>query len=192
MGNPYLVIDFGKLCLAEQLLVSRDFYYFGFLLMKNTEWKYWVEFFFLHAFSEDVFHTIFDSVLLKDSAQISRYFISFTLSNAAQQMIASLEHLALSYFGFVFWSPSHESAFNYFWPEICTARVCLAPRSVTSVIKKKRRDSRQVRKLNNYISSIWCWKLLFHGLFYSRSTLERVRSFLKKILQTINLAQGVH
>ena len=59
--------------------------------MKNTEWKYWVEFFFLHAFSDDVFHTIFDSVLLKDSVQISRYFISFTLSNAAQQMIASLE-----------------------------------------------------------------------------------------------------
>ena len=58
--------------------------------------------FFLHVLSDDVFHTIFDSVLLKDSVQISRYFISFTLSHAAQQMIASLEHLALSYFGFVF------------------------------------------------------------------------------------------
>ena len=53
--------------------------------MKNTEWKYWVEIFFLHLFSDDVFHTIFDSVLLKDSVQISWYFISFTLSNAAQQ-----------------------------------------------------------------------------------------------------------
>ena len=61
----------------------------------------------------------------------------FTLSHAAQQTITSLERLALSYFAFVFWSPSYESAFNYFWREICTARVCLAPRSVSSVIKIK-------------------------------------------------------
>ena len=66
---------------------------------------------------------------------------------------------------------------------MCTARVCLAPRSVTSIITKEKRK-RQVRKLNNYISNIWCYS----GLFYSRSTLERVSSFLKKILQTINLA----
>ena len=77
-----------SLAFAEQLLVSRDFYYFGFLLMKNTR--------------DDVFHISFDNVLLKDSVQISRYFINFTLSHATQQTIASLEHLALSYFAFVF------------------------------------------------------------------------------------------
>ena len=48
-------------------------------------------------FSDDVFHIIFDHVLQKDSVQISRYFINFTLSNAAQQTITSLYHLALSY-----------------------------------------------------------------------------------------------
>ena len=122
---------------------------------KNIEWKL----FFSHMFSDNVFHIIFDNVLLKDSVRIFWYFINFTLSHAAQQTIASLGHLVLSYFAFVFWSPSHESAFNYFWREICTARVCLAPRSVTSVITKKGTDSRQVRKLNNYISSIWCLKL---------------------------------
>ena len=46
--------------------------------------------FFAHVFSDDVFHIIFDNVLQKDSVQISRYFISFTLSHAAQQTIASL------------------------------------------------------------------------------------------------------
>ena len=46
--------------------------------------------FFSHVLSDDVFHIIFDNVLQKDSVQISRYFISFTLSHAAQQMIASL------------------------------------------------------------------------------------------------------
>ena len=45
----------------------------------------------MHEFSNDVFHVIFDNMLLKDSVQISRYLISFTLY-AAQQTIASLEH----------------------------------------------------------------------------------------------------
>ena len=60
--------------------------------MKNTEKKYRAgKLFFSHVFSDDVFHIIFDNVLLKDSVQISVvYFISFTLSHAAQQMIASL------------------------------------------------------------------------------------------------------
>ena len=35
--------------------------------------------FFLHMFSDDVFHIIFDNVSLKDSVQISRYFINFAL-----------------------------------------------------------------------------------------------------------------
>ena len=120
--------------------------------------------FFSHVFSDDVFHIIFDNVLLNDSVLIFQYFINFTLSHVAQQTIASLGNLALSYFAFVFWSPSHESAFNYFWREICTARVCLEPRSMTSVIKRKGRNSRQVRKLNNY--SIRWWKLLFWFILF--------------------------
>ena len=58
--------------------------------MKNTEKKYRGEILFSHVFSDDVFHIIFDNVLQKDSVQISRYFVSFTLSHAAQQTIASL------------------------------------------------------------------------------------------------------
>ena len=53
-------------------------------------------------FFDDVFHIIFDNVLLKDSVQISRYFINFTLSHTAQQTIVSLEHLALSILLFYF------------------------------------------------------------------------------------------
>ena len=109
--------------------------------MKDTEKKYQAEVIFSHVFSDDVFHIIFDNVLLKDSVRIFRYLINFTLSHAAQQTIANLEHLALSYFAFAFWSPSHESAFSFSWQEICTARVCLAPRSVISVIKKKREET---------------------------------------------------
>ena len=37
-------------------------------------------YFFSHVFSDDVFHIVFDSVLLKDSVQISRYFNNFTLT----------------------------------------------------------------------------------------------------------------
>ena len=71
--------------------------------MKNTEKKISSgNYFCSHVFSDYVFHIIFDNVLLKDSVQISRYFISFTLSHAAKQTIASLEQLALSYFAFVF------------------------------------------------------------------------------------------
>lgn len=58
--------------------------------MKNTEKNIEQKLFFSHVFSDDVFHIIFDNVLQKDSVQISRYFISFTLSHAAQQTIASL------------------------------------------------------------------------------------------------------
>ena len=58
--------------------------------MKNTEKNIEQKLFFLHVFCDDVFHIIFDNVLQKDSVQISRYFISFTLSHAAQQTIASL------------------------------------------------------------------------------------------------------
>ena len=83
-------------------MVSCDFLYFGFLLMKNTEKKISAEIIFSRVFSDDTFHIIFDNVLLKDSVQISCYFINFTLLHAAQQMISSLEHLALSYLAFVF------------------------------------------------------------------------------------------
>ena len=38
------------------------------------------------------------------------------------------------------------------------------------------------------ISVVFDVRNYYSGLFYSRSTLERVSSFLKKILQTINLA----
>ena len=58
--------------------------------MKTTEKYIERKLFFSHVFSDDVFHIIFDNVLQKDSVQISRYFVSFTLSHAAQQTIASL------------------------------------------------------------------------------------------------------
>ena len=99
--------------------------------MKNTEKKYRAEIIFSRVLSDDTFHIIFDNVLLKDSVQISCYFINFTLLHATQQMIRSLEHLALSYLAFVFWSQSNESGGKY------VPRICLAPRSVTSVIKKQ-------------------------------------------------------
>ena len=71
--------------------------------MKNTEKKVSSgNYFCSHVLFDDVFHIIFDNVLLKDSVQISRYVINFTLSHAAQQTIASHEQLALSYFAFVF------------------------------------------------------------------------------------------
>ena len=77
--------------------------------MKNTKKKsIELKLFFLHVFSDDVFHIIFDNVSLKDSVQISRYFINFALWHPAQQTVASLERLVLSYFAFVLWSPSHE------------------------------------------------------------------------------------
>ena len=51
-------------------MVSCDFLYFGFLLMKNAEKKYRAETIFSCVFSDDTFHIIFDNVLLKDSVQI--------------------------------------------------------------------------------------------------------------------------
>ena len=119
--------------------------------------------FFSHVFSDDVFHIILDNVLLKDSVRIFRYFINFALSHATQKTIASLEHLALSYFALVFWSPSHESAFNYFWREI-----------IISV----------AFNFKNYYSGLFYSIII---LDYS-ILLERVSSFLKTISQTNNLA----
>ena len=104
---------------------------FQFFVDEKYQEKISAEIIFSRVFSENTFHIIFDNVLLKDSIQISCYFINFTLLHAAQQMISSLKHLALSYLAFVFWSQSHESGGKY------VPRICLAPRSVTSVIKKQ-------------------------------------------------------
>ena len=66
--------------------------------MKNIQKKYWAEIIFPHVISVDVFHIIFDNVLLKDCAQISLYLINFIVSHSTQQTIARIEHTALSYF----------------------------------------------------------------------------------------------
>ena len=52
--------------------------------MKNTDKKkFRVEITYgSHVFSDDVFHIIFDNVLLKDSVQISRYFIKRSLASS--------------------------------------------------------------------------------------------------------------
>ena len=75
---------------------------FRFFVDEKYREKISAEIIFSRVFSDDTFHIIFDNVLLKDSVQISCYFINFTLLHAAQQMISSLEHLALSYLAFVF------------------------------------------------------------------------------------------
>ena len=119
--------------------------------------------FFSQVFSDDVFHIQF--LIMYYKKILSRFldFLPILLYHTPPNKLSlafSIWHFPN--FALAFWSPSHESAFNYFRREISTAcvNVCLAPRSVTSVITKKGRDSRQVRKLNNYISSIWCLKLL--------------------------------
>ena len=62
--------------------------------MKNTEKKYPAEIiFFARVLWWCISHN-FDNVL-KDSVQFSRYFINFALSHAAQQTIASLEHVPI-------------------------------------------------------------------------------------------------
>ena len=63
---------------------------FQFFVDEKYQEKISAEIIFSRVFSENTFHIIFDNVLQKDSVQISRYFISFTLSHAAQQTIASL------------------------------------------------------------------------------------------------------
>ena len=75
---------------------------FQFFVDEKYQEKISAEIIFSRVFSENTFHIIFDNVLLKDSIQISCYFINFTLLHAAQQMISSLEHLALSCLAFVF------------------------------------------------------------------------------------------
>ena len=123
--------------------------------MKNTEKNIERKLFFSHVLSDDVFHIIFDNVYFKDSVQISRLFIMLLYHTPPNKrsLASSIWRfpILLLYFDHRFMKVL---LIINFWREICTARVCLASRSVTSVIKKKGRDSRPVRKLNNYISSI--------------------------------------
>ena len=60
---------------------------------------------------------------------------------------------------------------------------------MTSVIKKKKETPDRYGNLI-IVSVAFDAKNYYSGLFYSSSTLERVSSFLKKIAQTINLAES--
>ena len=69
-----------------------------------------------------------------------------TLSHAAQQTIASLEHLALSNFIFVFWSSFHESAFNYKFLAGNMYRACLFGVQISDISNQEKRKRLQTGK----------------------------------------------
>ena len=67
-------------------------------------------------------------------------------------------------------------------------RSCLFGAQISDISnREKGRDSRQIRNLI-IISVAFDVKNYDSGSFYSRSTLERVSSFLQKFSRTINLA----
>ena len=66
-------------------------------------------------------------------------------------------------------------------------RACLFGTQISDISNQEKRNILPTGK-KTFISVAFDVKNYYSGIFYSRSTVERVNSLLKKILQTINLA----
>ena len=66
-------------------------------------------------------------------------------------------------------------------------RACLFGAQISDISNQEKRNILPTGK-KTFISEAFDVKNYYSGIFYSRSTVERVNSLLKKILQTINLA----
>ena len=67
------------------------------------------------------------------------------------------------------------------------SRACLFGTQISDISNQEKRNILPTGK-KTFISVAFDVKNYYSGIFYSRSTVERVNSLLKKILQTINLA----
>ena len=67
------------------------------------------------------------------------------------------------------------------------SRACLFGTQISDIINQEKRNILPTGK-KTFISVAFDVKNYYSGIFYSTSTVERVNSLLKKILQTINLA----
>ena len=67
------------------------------------------------------------------------------------------------------------------------SRACLFGTQISDISNQEKRNILPTGK-KTFISVAFDVKNYYSGIFYSTSTVERVNSLLKKILQTINLA----